>query len=97
MFIPHSNETGEFYVNIYSTSDIVAFHITRSDGVESKAAGHIVTEHLSHPYHSLLAKYRVSLPWVDESITGPYTITVRNKQEQSTTLAIRLHKVEGED
>ena len=95
VFFSHSNKTGEFHVNVYSTSDIVSFHVTRSDGAEIKA-GQLVTELLSHPYHSLVAKYRVSLPWMDESITGPYTITIRNEQHQSATLEIRLHKV-GEE
>lgn len=97
VFFPHSNETGEFHVNVYSTSDVVAFHITRSDGLESKAAGEILTEFLSHPYYLLMAKYRVSLPWMDNSITGLYTITISNKEGQSAMLGIRLHKLEGEE
>lgn len=96
VYFTHSNKTGEFHVNVYSPSDIVSFLVTRSDGVEIKP-GQLVTELLSHPYHSLVAKYRVSLPWMDVSITGLYSITIRNEQKQSATLEIRLHKVEGEE
>lgn len=94
--IPHSNETAEFYVNIYSTSDIETIHISRSDDVKSKVSSEILLELISHPYYSLLAKYRVSLPWTDDSVTGPYTIRVRNKKGESGTLPLQFHKLKGE-
>lgn len=95
--IPYSNETAEFYVNIYSTSDIETIHITRSDDVKSKVSSEILLELISHPYYSLLAKYRVTLPWTDDSVTGPYTITVRNKKRESATLPVQFHKLKGEE
>lgn len=93
--IPHTNETVEFYVNVYSTSDIDTIHVARSDGVGSKVSAQI--EFLSHPYFLLLAKYRVSLPWVDDSVTGSYTIRIRNKKGETGILPFRLHKLKGEE
>lgn len=94
--IPHTNKTLEFYVNVYSTSDINTFHIARSDGVGSKVETQISIELLSHPYYLLLAKYRVSLSWLDDSVTGSYTIRIRNKKGETSTLPFRLRKLKGE-
>ena len=95
IFFPHSNETGVFYIDIYSTSDIVNVHMTRSDGIKNKASVEILFKFISHYHYQLPAKYRVTLPWLDNSITGLYTITAHNKQEESAKLEIRLHRVDG--
>ena len=84
-----------FYVNIYSTSDIVTVHITRSDGIHRNHDTQILTEFMSHKYYELLARYKVIIPWLEQGVTGSYTITMTNEQGQTSSLKIQLHKVEG--
>ena len=96
VYFPHSYDSGEFYLNMYSTSEIVMVHISRSDGVRTGDATQLLTEFLGHHYYQLLAKYRVSIPWLEEGITGSYTVKMTNEQGQTASLGIRLHKVEGE-
>lgn len=92
---PHWNTSGHFDVYVYSTSAVVAFQISRSDGVRSRAAG-ILTESLSHPYYSIVAKHHVHLPWIDDSVTGLYTLTASNEEGHSATHTIKLLKVRGQ-
>lgn len=91
---PHWNTSGHFDVNVYSTSAVVAFQIFRSDGMRNRAE--IVTEFLSHPFYSIVAKHHVHLPWLDNSVSGLYTLTASNKEGQSAARTIQLLKVRGE-
>ena len=95
VYFPHSNETGEFFVDIYSTSDIVTVDVERSDGVKRKKESELIPQYLEQHHYQLRAKYRVTIPWLDAGITGSYTITATNKKGETAKLEIRLHKVEG--
>ena len=74
----------------------MTLHIRRLDGIKSNPEVKILTEFLDHRYYHLQAEYRVHLPWLDSSVTGLYTITAHNTEDQSATLDIRLHRMNSE-
>ena len=95
VYFPHANETGHFFMDVFSTSDIVSVDIARSDGVQRKRQSELIPEFLEHEFFQIRAKYKVNIPWVDAGITGTYTIKMRNKNGETATLKIKLHRLEG--
>ena len=95
IYFPHSNKTGEFLLDIYSTSDIATVDIARSDGVKRKRESELIPQYLEQHHYQLRAKYRINILWLDAGITGTYTVKITNENGESAALEIKLHKVEG--
>ena len=95
VYFPHTNETGYFFTDVFSTSDIVTVDIVRSDGIQRKRQSELIPEFLEHEFFQIRAKYKVNIPWVDAGITGTYTIKMSNKNGETATLEIKLRRLEG--
>ena len=95
VYFPHTNETGQFFIDIFSTSDIVTVDIARSDGVQRKRQSELIPEFLEHEFFQIRGKYKVNIPWVDAGITGSYTIKMSNKNGETTALELKLQRLEG--
>lgn len=95
VYFPHTNETGEFFLKIFSTSDIVTVDIARSDGVQRKRQSELIPQFLEQEFFQIGAKYKINIPWIDAGITGTYTIKMNNKNGETAALKIKLHRVEG--
>lgn len=90
---PPWETAGTFTVDVYTTSQLVAFRVQRSDGDPQEQQ--MLTEFVSYPSNSIVAKYRVGIPWISEKLNGIYTISVTNRDGESATQTVRIEKAAG--
>ena len=85
--------SGTFTVDVYTTSQLVAFRVQRSDG--DPQGQQMLTEFVSYPSNSIVAKYRIGIPWMTEKLNGIYTISVTNNDGESATQTVKIEKAAG--
>ena len=93
MVFPHRETTGTFTVDVYTTSPLIAFRVQRSDGHSQEQQ--LLAEFVSYPLNSIVATYRVGIPWMKGSVSGVYTISVTNEDDESATQTVHIEKAQG--
>ena len=91
---PHWEKAGTFTVDVYTTSKLIAFRVQRSDGHPQEQE--LLTEFVSYPLNSIIATYRVGIPWMKDSVSGVYTISVTNGDDESAAQTVEIERAQGE-
>ena len=91
---PHKETRGTFTVDVYTTSPLIAFRVQRSDGHSQEQQ--LLAEFVSYPSNSIVATYRIGIPWMKDSVSGVYTISVTNEDDESATQTVQIERAQGE-
>ena len=91
---PYWETAGTFTVDVYTTSQLIAFRVQRSDGHPQERQ--LLTEFVSYPLNSIIATYRVGIPWMKDGVSGVYTISVTNGDDESAAQTVKIERAQGE-
>lgn len=84
-----------FNISVYSTSLISTFEVERTDGLPTMGGGLIVSQIEAQDPFSIQSRYSVELPAAMEGMSGTYTVTVVNTDEESVTKNLEIINPRG--
>ena len=84
-------------LQIYTTSSISSLTFERSGDttpVASDKSQFFAEMKYSSPF-DILTEYRVGIPWLTDDLSGDYVVKVKNEDQKSSTLGIKIIKAKG--
>ena len=94
VYPPSSQKSSaSFEILIYTTLRVTSVLVERSDGKTLEQPP--VVEFLVHPPGEIIAKYRVTYPWLSSDLDGEYSITVENVKGMVSHTLFNILKAEG--
>ena len=90
---PSWNESGSLLVDVYTMSSLTNFEVEKIKGVPHNKK--ILVKQVSYNPFEIIAVYRIEIPWLTDSVSGTFALTVENKDRENTTLNVEIIKAKG--